>query len=300
MPSPESTFPAWRQPGVTDGHVPELLQTTLGELDLAKTSKEVWGTILQLGTTVRLPYIDLVYKAPHQTEQAAKVWKNYNSDWLDRVLGASHHCPWTEFRAPLIQGLTPRLAGQQFLDKDTKTTAPLESAYEAAASNGLTSSFVVPVSMHAPPYKGTLSFSGDASRRETLAILRAHGWALQTVALVGFTKLITTQLREFSADANITEKQSDILRLLGEGLKDREIADCLGVTVSAVRQRMTSMSKNTGLHTRAELAALAMSLGLLSDPTQPRDATETNGQISLKTAAKRTSGWGIRRPQAQR
>ncbi|MEC8581443.1 MAG: hypothetical protein VXZ18_11905 [Pseudomonadota bacterium] len=280
--------------------MPELLQTTLRELDLAKTSKEVWGTILQLGTTVRLPYIDLVYKAPHQSEQAATVWKNYNSDWLDRALGASHHCPWTAFRAPLTQGLTPRLAGQQFLDKDTKTTAPLESAYEAAASNGLPSSFVVPVSMHAPPYKGTLSFSGDASRRETLAILRAHGWALQTVALVGFTKLITTQLREFSAGANITEKQSDILRLLGEGLKDREIADCLGVTVSAVRQRMTSMSKNTGLHTRAELAALAMSLGLLSDPTQPRDATETNGQISLKTAAKRTSGWGIRRPQAQR
>lgn len=300
MPSPESTFPAWRQPGVTDGHVPELLQTTLGELDLAKTSKDVWGTILQLGTTVRLPYVDLVYKAPHQTEQAATVWKNYNSDWLDRALGTSHQCPWTAFRAPLTQGLTPRLAGQQFLEKDTKTTAPLESAYEAAASNGLTSSFVVPVSMHAPPYKGTLSFSGDASRRETLAILRAHGWALQTVAIVGFTKLITTQLREFSAGANITEKQSDILRLLGEGLKDREIADCLGVTVSAVRQRMTSMSKNTGLHTRAELAALAMSLGLLSDPTQPRGASETNGQISLKTAAKRTSGWGIRRPQAQR
>ncbi len=300
MPSPESTFPAWRQPGVTDGHVPELLQTTLGELDLAKTSKEVWGTILQLGTTVRLPYVDLVYKAPNQTDTPAKVWKNYNSDWLDRALGASHHCPWSAFRAPLTQGLTPRLAGQQFLDKDTKITVPLESAYEAAASNGLPSSFVVPVSMHAPPYKGTLSFSGDASRRETLAILRAHGWALQTVALVGFNKLITTQLREFSAGANITEKQSDILRLLGEGLKDREIADCLGVTVSAVRQRMTSMSKNTGLHTRAELAALAMSLGLLSDPTQPRDATETNGQISLKTAAKRTSGWGIRRPQAQR
>ncbi len=129
MPSPESTFPAWRQPGVTDGHVPELLQTTLGELDLAKTSKEVWGTILQLGTTVRLPYVDLVYKAPHQSEQAATVWKNYNSDWLDRALGTSHQCPWTEFRAPLTQGLTPRLAGQQFLDKDTKTTAPLERAY---------------------------------------------------------------------------------------------------------------------------------------------------------------------------
>ena len=296
MQSPESTFPAWRQPGVTDGHVPELLQTTLSDLEHAKTSKDVWDVILQLASTVRLPYVDLVYAPSERAEAPPSVRKNYKSDWLDHVYAGSGSSGWRNLRLPLSHGLSPTLTGLNFQENHPDLTVIQQRAYEAAANNGLASSFAIPVAMHVPPYQGTLTFSGEASRREVLAILRAHGWALQTVALTGFTKLIIAHLNEFKAGANMTDKQADILRLLGRGMKDREISDCLGVTVSAVRQRMTALSNNTGLQSRAELAALAMSLGLLGDPTQPqfKDAS------IVKPAQRRGSGWGIRRAQTRR
>ena len=54
--------------------------------------------------------------------------------------------------------------------------------------------------------------------------------------------------------------------MIGMGLQDKVIAERLGVTVSAVRQRMNNILAKTGLNNRADLAALAMSVGLVPDP----------------------------------
>ena len=79
--------------------------------------------------------------------------------------------------------------------------------------------------------------------------------------------------REFPERNRITPKQLELLELIGAGLQDKQIADRLRVSVSAVRQRLSALSQNTGMTSRAELAALAMSLGVLPDPlNRPGDA----------------------------
>ncbi|MEM6729706.1 MAG: hypothetical protein AAF618_14470, partial [Pseudomonadota bacterium] len=40
----------------------------------------------------------------------------------------------------------------------------------------------------------------------------------------------------------------------------------LGISISAVRQRMAALQDKTGLANRTDLAALAMSLGIVPDP----------------------------------
>ena len=54
----------------------------------------------------------------------------------------------------------------------------------------------------------------------------------------------------------------------------KDVAELAGVSVSAVRQRMNALCAKTGLGSRAELAALAMTLGLLPDPINRGDAEE--------------------------
>ena len=290
MQKSESTFPPWRQPGVADGHVPELLQTTLIELEHAVTIDAIWAILVQLGSKVRLPHVDLVYVDKQTDQKIPFLKKNYNTDWLDKIYADTELSPWADIRLAKSNRLTPTLSGVQFPENTSDLTPLQDQAMEEAAKNGLGASFSIPVSVHSPPYHGIITFSGEASRRETLAILRAHGWALQTCSLLGFGKMMVACQEEFRERANVTDKQADILRHIGLGYKDRDIAERLGVTVSAVRQRMTAMTKNTGLQSRAELAALAMSLGLLPDPTttERRRAAEE----SLRTPP---TFWGMRR-----
>ena len=55
---------------------------------------------------------------------------------------------------------------------------------------------------------------------------------------------------------------------------DKQIATELGVSVSAVRQRLTVVQNKTGAQNRADLAALAMRMGLISDPLLKPHAEE--------------------------
>ncbi len=70
------------------------------------------------------------------------------------------------------------------------------------------------------------------------------------------------------------------MELIGQGLQDKQVAFELGVSISAVRQRMNHLLDKTGRQSRAELAALAMSLGILPDPlNRPGDVTKISVEM---------------------
>lgn len=89
---------------------------------------------------------------------------------------------------------------------------------------------------------------------------------MNTAARVAHQKYMTHFVSEFSERNEITEKQRVLLELIGQGLQDKQVAFELGALISAVRQRMNHLLDKTGRQSRAELAALAMSLGTLPDP----------------------------------
>ncbi len=59
------------------------------------------------------------------------------------------------------------------------------------------------------------------------------------------------------AAAGVTARESDVLRLLGEGLPNAEIADRLYVSVRTVEAHVSSLLAKLGARNRAQLATVA-------------------------------------------
>jgi two-component system nitrate/nitrite response regulator NarP len=60
----------------------------------------------------------------------------------------------------------------------------------------------------------------------------------------------------------LSARESEVARLAARGLRNRDIADSLGLTESTVKMHMGNVLDKLGVASRAELAALARDLGL--------------------------------------
>jgi DNA-binding NarL/FixJ family response regulator len=56
------------------------------------------------------------------------------------------------------------------------------------------------------------------------------------------------------SDEGLTEREQDVLRLLAEGLTDREIADVFRISPRTVESHVSSILRKFGLRNRAEAA----------------------------------------------
>jgi DNA-binding CsgD family transcriptional regulator len=75
--------------------------------------------------------------------------------------------------------------------------------------------------------------------------------------------------REESARPKLTPRQLETLRLLGEGLETRQIAERLGVADETARNHIRGLLRALGVHSRLEAVVAGLRLGLLSSD-EPR------------------------------
>ena len=59
-----------------------------------------------------------------------------------------------------------------------------------------------------------------------------------------------------------TERELEILRLLAEGMTDKEIAEAVFVSVTTVRYHVNNLISKTGMSSRTELAVSAVQSGI--------------------------------------
>lgn len=76
------------------------------------------------------------------------------------------------------------------------------------------------------------------------------------------------QVREYldggdAANAALTAREREVLRLIAQGLKNREIAATLSIAVKTVETHRTKIMQKLDLHNSAELAAYAIRRGLI-------------------------------------
>lgn len=64
-------------------------------------------------------------------------------------------------------------------------------------------------------------------------------------------------------NTELTPRELDVLRLLAEGLTDREIAQRLFLSVTTVRYHVSNLTSKTGFSSRTELAVQAVRTGLI-------------------------------------
>ena len=68
-----------------------------------------------------------------------------------------------------------------------------------------------------------------------------------------------------STRAHLTPREVEVLALIEEGLRNRQIADRLFVSAKTVDHHVGAILRKLGVHTRGEAAAAARRLDLASD-----------------------------------
>ncbi|MDQ1130708.1 LuxR C-terminal-related transcriptional regulator [Microbacterium sp. SORGH_AS_0888] len=109
---------------------------------------------------------------------------------------------------------------------------------------------------------GTLDVHDDAIRPiaervvaldGTLAVASTPGWG--SILDVSLPLDPVPRSAEAPADADLTERERDVLRLLVTGVGNREIAGGLGISTNTVKYHVANLLRKQGARTRAELAA---------------------------------------------
>lgn len=107
-----------------------------------------------------------------------------------------------------------------------------------------------------------------ASVEEVLAAVRAAaaGHALLSPKL---TARLMSRLHRQQADPAeaLTEREQEVLELLGRGLSNPDIARRLTLSVHTVRNHVASIAAKLGAHSKLEVLSIAISRGLLNSST---------------------------------
>ena len=77
--------------------------------------------------------------------------------------------------------------------------------------------------------------------------------------------------------AELTAQQRNMLRLLVEGLSNREIAERLFLSPNTVKDYMDDLMEKTGIHSRTALVAQASRLGIVVSDADRRNETAAKG-----------------------
>jgi DNA-binding NarL/FixJ family response regulator len=75
-------------------------------------------------------------------------------------------------------------------------------------------------------------------------------------------------LKASSSWDTITQREREILKLVGEGYKNKEIADFLFISTKTVEKHRSNIMRKLDIHTASGLTALAIEKGLVTKPVR--------------------------------
>ena len=66
----------------------------------------------------------------------------------------------------------------------------------------------------------------------------------------------------------VTQREKEVLKLVGEGYKNKEIAHCLCVSVKTVEKHRSNIMRKLDIHTASAMTAYAIEKGLVTKPVK--------------------------------
>ena len=115
-----------------------------------------------------------------------------------------------------------------------------------------------------------LDLSNAVTRRRMAALLRADGevalvGAAEDADLVVSERVVATAApgAALQADAALTVRELDVLRLVARGLSNKEIAADLRITTHTVKYHLAAVLDKLGVRSRTEAVSLGVRTGLV-------------------------------------
>lgn len=248
--------------------VPSRLMAFIEALEHTETSEDAWLLFVGLCKEVGIDFVDYVIATDHQDWQKVQfIRTTLPSNWIQFANQDPRVRRMSSFRTHSVKRLLPISAGIGFL-KDHPGVSEERKTFleEQTARFGVRSSIGIPLRMMDPGQAAHFMLGANITKEQMEAIFRDQGWTLHAAALYVHIRHMELFKLEFSQRNKLTEKQEEILRTVGLGLTDKEIAARLLISISTVRQRIGALQTKTGCKNRSELAALAMRIGVVPDP----------------------------------
>jgi DNA-binding CsgD family transcriptional regulator len=266
----------------TESFLPGPLTTFLLQLERCRDTEDVWQAMLGLGGRLGTPVVDYLFATDSRNwKQAQFIRSTFPARWFDHVRRGAHLRSSCILRTHGSRYLTPVRIGEAYIPQMGPISAETRRHILLAAEMGLKAGVAFPLRMGDPGQAALLTFGGDFCAGDFDALLAEHGHTLHAAALSGHARYTELFKTEVITRNQLTDKQKDLLRLVGQGLMDKQIAHVLGISFSAVRQRLASVQQKTGTQNRADLAALAARAGLVPDPLLKAQGADLNVFLSI-------------------
>lgn len=252
----------------SEATLPAPLFSFLQQLGEAQNSGEVWNNFKSLSKAFGLPSVTYIHSGcpldPDVDQNNRWHILSTTDDLVIRELPTTALLdPFFTSEPTRAKSLTPTLVQMR---------APQMSDTEHARQTDLLTKLGMPVGLAIPLLSGDAHESAvilvgtRRSEAECNSILERFGCGLHLAAMASHARYCALYKQEFAERAQLTEKQTELITLVGAGLLDKQIAHQLGISFSAVRQRLAAVQHKTGARNRAHLSAMAMRIGLTPDP----------------------------------
>lgn len=247
--------------------LPERLLTFLLTLERLKRTEDVWNAILCFARSIELDHVDYVFATDFRNwEKAQFIRTTMHSRWFDFIKQFPHIRHTSNFRMHGVKYLTPMKIGPVYFDDMGTISEDKRRHVVLAGEMGFEAGVALPLRTGEIGQAAMIALAGRHSREGFDRIWAEHGWTIHVAMMSAHLRHTELFKAEFSERNELTEKHQELIRLVGEGLMDKQIAEALNISFSAVRQRLISVQKKIGVQNRADLAAVAARMGLVADP----------------------------------
>lgn len=194
-------------------------------------------------------------------------------DLVDRGRSVFHVIGWPESwrqfyvasglieRDPVVAEIGVRTEPFTWTDlrKSRKLSMAGTQALDRAAASGWTEGFVVPL----PQASGRIGLVSLAGHRDCTDPAERDFLALICICLHSYVRTLVGRHGFAVAPAGLTEREIEAVRLIAYGKSDAQIGHDLGVATSTAHEFIEKAKRKMKVRTRAELAALAGSYGIV-------------------------------------
>ena len=209
----------------------------------------------------------------------------YVIDWPDK---------WRRFylnsglihRDPVVESLAYRHEPYTWTDlKTDRRFGKLgRDALKLVATFGWTQGFVVPI----PSVGRRVGLVSLAGRRETVAGEARAYLTLISLLFHAHVRLLVTKQGFAEAPAGLTAREIDCLQLAAHGYSDKTIAGMLGIASSTAHEFVEKAKHRLHAHTRAQMIAIAVSLGIIDPLQSTDDLIKSRGARAPRSRARRS------------
>lgn len=159
---------------------------------------------------------------------------------------------------------TPGVAGVAFTDMYAEYPDYQRKLKLVSLLPGMQSGIGIPLRCPDPRARAGLTLAGRAGREAALELVESHGPTLVALGWAAHMRILQHMHPASRSDVlGLTERQIRYVRLVADGLLDKEIAHAMSISYSGARKYQEAVCRKLGVRRRGEIAAAAGRHGLL-------------------------------------